>query len=175
MRHDHLETSPLPHHADTKDVLPEREDLTALFERTEVPDLYRLSYIANALVVPLYDTIKRDFDLSRGEYLLLFCLSHFPVLTARDVAEMSKRPRNTISRAVHRMLNEGYIDRVPDPEDGRQARLTISVSGRELHNKVMERFRTRETQGFQILDDDDRAALDQILQKLALHVAVDLD
>jgi DNA-binding MarR family transcriptional regulator len=73
------------------------------------------------------------------------------------------------------MLNKEYIDRVPDPEDGRQARLTISASGRELHNKVMERFRTRETQGFQILDDDDRAALDRILQKLALHVAVDLD
>ncbi len=165
----------MPRHADTNDVLPEPKDLTALFERTEVPDLYRLSYIANALVLPLYDAVKRDFDLSRGEYLLLFCLSHFPVLTARDVAEMSKRPRNTISRAVHRMLNEGYIDRVPDPEDGRQARLTITQSGRELHDRVMERFRSRETQGFQILDEDDRATLDRILQKLALHIAFTLD
>ena len=165
----------MPRHADTDDVLPGPEDLTALFERAEVPDLYRLSYIANALVLPLYDAVKRDFDLSRGEYLLLFCLSHFPVLTARDVAEMSKRPRNTISRAVHRMLNEGYIDRVPDPEDGRQARLTITQSGRELHDRVMERFRSRETQGFQILDEDDRATLDRILQKLALHIALTLD
>lgn len=165
----------MPRHADTNDVLPEPKDLTALFERAEVPDLYRLSYITNALVLPLYDAVKRDFDLSRGEYLLLFCLSHFPVLTARDVAEMSKRPRNTISRAVHRMLNEGYINRVPDPEDGRQARLTITQSGRELHDRVMERFRSRETQGFQILDKDDRATLDRILQKLALHIAFTLD
>lgn len=165
----------MPRHADTNDVLPEPKDLTALFERAEVPDLYRLSYIANALVLPLYDAVKRDFDLLRGEYLLLFCLSHFPVLTARDVAEMSKRPRNTISRAVHRMLNDGYIDRVPDPEDGRQARLTITQSGRELHDRVMERFRSRETQGFQILDKDDRATLDRILQKLALHIAFTLD
>ncbi|MGB0553525.1 MAG: MarR family winged helix-turn-helix transcriptional regulator [Alphaproteobacteria bacterium] len=165
----------MPRHADTNDVLPEPKDLTALFERAEVPDLYRLSYITNALVLPLYDAVKRDFDLSRGEYLLLFCLSHFPVLTARDVAEMSKRPRNTISRAVHRMLNEGYINRVPDPEDGRQARLTITQSGRELHDRVMERFRSRETQGFQILDKDDRVTLDRILQKLALHIAFTLD
>ena len=157
------------------DDLPETEDLTALFERAEIRDLYRFSYIANALILPVYDEVKRDFGLSRGEYLLLFCLSYFPVLTARDVAEMTKRPRNSISRAVHRMLDEGYIDRVPDPEDGRQARLTLSASGRALHARVLERFKSRETAGFGILDAEDRRALDRILCKLALHAAQTLD
>lgn len=170
-----MEIWPLQRHVNNEDVLPEPEDLTVLFERAEVRNLYRLSYIANALILPLYDAIKRDFGLSRGEYLLLFSLSHFPVLTARDVAEMSKRPPNSISRAVHRMLGEGYIERVPDPEDGRQARLTITESGRDLHNQVMVRFKTREKKGFEILDDSDRAALDSILQKLALHVASTFD
>ena len=151
--------------------LPESSELTALFDRAENRHLYRLSYIANALVLPVYDGIKRDFGLSRGEYLLLFCLSHMPVLTARDVAEMTKRPRNSISRAVHRMLDEGYIDRMPDPEDGRQARLSITAKGRALHERIIGRFVDREDEIFGVLDDTEMTALDAILQKLARHVA----
>lgn len=151
--------------------LPDPEELTALFDRAENRDLYRLSYIANALVLPVYDGIKRDFGLSRGEYLLIFCLSHMPVLTARDVAEMTKRPRNSISRAVHRMLAEGYIDRVQDPEDGRQARLTITEKGRALHKRIIARFIDRESVVFGALSTEERTALDSILQKLAHRVA----
>lgn len=155
----------------SKAELPEPADLTALFDKAEMRNLYRLSYVANALVLPVYDAIKRDFGLSRGEYLLLFCLSHMPVLTARDVAEMTKRPRNSISRAVHRMLSEGYIDRAQDPEDGRQARLTITKAGRTLHRQVIKRMMTREEEGFSVLDDHDLKALDKILNKLAHHAA----
>ena len=69
---------------------------------------YRLSYLTSAIVTPGYDAVKRETGLIRGEYLLLLCLSHQPILTAQDVARMTRRPRNTISRAVHRML-EGTI------------------------------------------------------------------
>jgi DNA-binding MarR family transcriptional regulator len=155
--------------------LPVSADLTALFEHAENRFMYRLSYIANALVLPAYDVIKQEYGLSRGEYLLIFCLSHMPVLTARDVADMTKRPRNSISRAVHRMLSEGYIDRVPDPEDGRQARLTITDKGCALHNQVIERMVAREERGFSVLNADELKALDRILQKLAHHAAASSD
>lgn len=155
--------------------LPELADLTAMFDRAEVRDLYRFSYFANAMILPLYEDIKREYKVSRGEYLLLFCLSYFPVLTARDVAEMTKRPRNSISRAVHRMLDEGYIERAPDPEDGRVARLTITEAGSALHKSILNRFQTREAAAFDVLDEEERRALDKILQKLSLHAAQNLD
>ncbi|HJM52040.1 MAG TPA: MarR family transcriptional regulator [Alphaproteobacteria bacterium] len=155
----------------TDPTLPEPAELTAIFDRAEMRDLYRISYLANALVLPVYDGIKRDFGLTRGEYLLIFCLAHLPVLTAQDVARMTKRPRNTISRAVHRMLAEGFIDRALDPEDGRQARLTITEKGRALHRAVVRRWLAREAEALAVLDDAERAALDRILQKLVMHAA----
>ena len=42
----------------------------ALFEGNEVPDTFRISFLANSLVVPTYEEIRRAHDLSRGEYLL---------------------------------------------------------------------------------------------------------
>ncbi|MEC7396116.1 MAG: helix-turn-helix domain-containing protein, partial [Pseudomonadota bacterium] len=90
-------------------------DLSVIFERPTMRDTFRISYLANRLVLPAYNDIKRVYGLSRGEYLLLFCLSYIEELTAQDVAEMTGRPRNSISRAVHRMLDEGYLKRSPDP------------------------------------------------------------
>lgn len=146
-------------------------DLASIFERVEFKDAYRISYLANAIVVPGYDDIKRDFGIIRAEYLLLLCLAHFPVLTAQDVSTMTRRPRNSISRAVHRMLSVGYLNRVPDPADGRQAKLSITPAGRALHDDIAKTLIEREEEVLGALDKQERRDLQRILQKLALHTA----
>ena len=143
----------------------ERE-LAAIFERNEVRDTFRISYLANRLVVPVYEDIKREFGLNRGEYLLLFCLSRIEELTSQDVADMTGRPRNSISRAVHRMLEDGYLTRSPDPADGRQALLRITYEGQELHGQIVPRFLVREEQILCAIDSDERRQLDRLLAKL---------
>lgn len=137
-----------------------------IFARNEVRDTFRISYLANSLVLPVYDEIKRQLGLNRGEYLLLFCLSHVAALTAQDVADMTGRPRNSISRAVHRMLREGYIDRTPDPDDGRQALLEVTAKGRRLHNRIVVGFMAREAAVLGVLNAEERRCLDALLGKL---------
>jgi len=147
---------------------PERSvrSVSGIFDETEVRDTFRISYLANSLVLPVYDDIKRDHGLSRGEYLLIFCLSYSEELTAQDVADITGRPRNSISRAVHRMLQEGYLTRSPDPDDGRQALLRITPKGRRLHQQIVPRFAEREGELLGVLSDDERRKLDQLLAKL---------
>ncbi|WP_340109994.1 MarR family winged helix-turn-helix transcriptional regulator [Pikeienuella sp. HZG-20] len=147
------------------------QDLTRVFETVEFRDAYRISYLANAIVIPTYDEIRRRFGIIRGEYLLILCLAHFPVLTAQDVARMSRRPRSSISRAVARMLAENYIERVPDPDDGRQAHLTITAEGRALHEKIVSFFLARQEEVLAALDRDERRTLDALLEKLTRHAA----
>ena len=139
--------------------------------RVEFREAALLSFVTSAIIVPAYDRVKRDFGISRAEYMLLLCLSHYPVLTAQDVSRLTGRPRNSISRAVHRMLAEGYIDRVPAPNDARQARLTITSRGRSLHTKVVEVMTAREAEVLQVLSDADRRALERILTSVSRHAA----
>jgi len=146
-------------------------DPTHIFDVVEFRDAYRISYLANEVVLHGYSTVKERFGLNRGEYLLILCLAHYPVLTAQDVARLTRRPRNTISRAVHRMLDDGYIQRAPDPDDGRQARLTITPAGRALHERIVAVFTTREEAILTVLSDKERQTLDALLQKLAVHTA----
>jgi DNA-binding MarR family transcriptional regulator len=148
-----------------------RPVITAIFEQNEVCDTFRISYLANRLVIPIYDEIRREYGLSRSEYLLLFCLSHSDELTAQDVADVTGRPRNSISRAVHRMLGEGYLTRSPDPIDKRQALLRITRKGRYLHNQIIPRFKEQETNVLAGLIPAERDLLDRLLTKLLLGIS----
>jgi len=147
------------------------QDLTQIFDTIEYPEAYRITYLANAIVFPAYADIKRDFGLVRAEYILLVCLSHFEELTAQDVARISRRPRNTISRAVHRMLETHLLERVPDPSDGRQARLRITPAGRDLHERIATYLTDRQNAVLGGLTAQERRTLAQILKKAALHAA----
>ena len=144
-------------------------DLSVIFKRPTIRDTFRISYLANRLVLPAYDDIKLAYGLSRGEYLLLFCLSYIEELTAQDVAEMTGRPRNSISRAVHRMLDEGYLKRSPDPTDGRQALLRITAKGERLHKRILPLFEEQEAKMLDNLTSEERKLLDSLLKKLVLR------
>ena len=146
-------------------------DPETIFVEIAFRDAYRMSYLINAIIVPTYDQVRRDFGIIRAEYHLLMCLAHYPTLSAQDVSRLTRRPRNSISRAVHRMLAEGYLTRTPDPNDGRQALLTITPAGRKLHEEIAARLAERQEVVLDPLTTDERVQLDGLLQRLARHVA----
>ncbi len=146
-------------------------DLTEIFDTIDYPDAYRITYLANAIALPAYEDVKRDFGIIRAEYILLACLTHYPQLTAQDVARISHRPRNTISRAVNRMLSEGFIVRTPDPDDARQAYLAITPAGKKLQAKVAVYLQKRQEVVLDGLTAKERLTLSTLLRKAALHAA----
>jgi len=138
-----------------------------IFESVEFPDAYKVSYLANAIVFPTYEDVRKDFGLVRAEYHLLLCLAHYSELTAQDVARITRRPRNSISRAVHRMLDLGFLKRVPDPSDARQAKLQITKEGKIMHNKISKYLVAREAEIFNVLSQSERKHFTGLIRKLA--------
>ena len=142
-------------------------DYSNIFEAVEFPDAYKVSYLANAIVCPTYEDVRKDFGLVRAEYHLLLCLAHYSELTAQDVARITRRPRNSISRAVHRMLDLGYLKRAPDPSDARQAKLRITKAGKNMHKKISEYLVAREAEIFSVLSESERKHFRGLIRKLA--------
>ncbi len=146
-------------------------DFTRIFDTIEYPEAYPILYLANAIVLPAYEAMQRDLNLARSEYILLLCLSHLDNLTAQDVANMAQRPRNTISRAVHRMVADAYITREPDHRDARRARLRITEAGRALQLKAVAYLKDRQDEVLGALTGQERETLSAILRKAALHTS----
>lgn len=144
------------------------QDFSKLFEVIAFPEAYRITYLAGSIAGPAYVAIKRDLGIIRAEYVLLVCLAHFDDLKAQDVADLARRPRNTVSRAVHRMVAEGYIERVPDEEDARQARLRITEAGRRMQDRAAAYLKARQDEVLGLLDPADRQHFSELLLKLAV-------
>src|SRR3954447_15382777 len=60
---------------------------------------------------------------------LLYTLKCQGAMRLGDIAEAMKLDASTVSRHVHQLGERGFIDREPDPEDGRARIIAISPTG----------------------------------------------
>lgn len=129
-------------------------------------DGLRLSLWSGFYIMPAFAQIQRQSGLLRDENNILFCLSHYGPLTARSICQVFGRPKNSISRAVERLLERALIRSAPIAADRRHSLLSLQPAGRELVARSTALFRTRQERMLQALSATERVALDQILGKL---------
>jgi len=129
-------------------------------------DAYRISLVGNFFNGPVYVAIQKEFGLLRDEINTLFCLAHFPELTQTDICLVMGRPKNSVSRAISRLLRNDLISVRNDPDDGRKGVLTLRPQGHDLYEKTRSLFVEREERMLGTLTKADRASLDQLLTKI---------
>lgn len=69
--------------------------------------------------------------LDSSAYPILFTLARRP-LRVSDVAETIHSDVSTVSRQVAGLTRSGFVDRTPDPDDGRAQLLTLTPAGRDV-------------------------------------------
>ncbi|HIH2748487.1 MarR family transcriptional regulator [Burkholderia aenigmatica] len=129
-------------------------------------DAWRLTLWSNYYNEPVFAEMMQTFDVSRDEFNVLACLSTAGAMTAKQICEVTGRPKNSISRAVNRLAERRMIQRKTNEDDRREIRLALNESGRRLYERVLPVALDRQTQMLRTLDADDRAVLDRILNKL---------
>ncbi|SHN74320.1 MarR family winged helix-turn-helix transcriptional regulator [Cryptosporangium aurantiacum] len=75
--------------------------------------------------------------LSMREYDVLYTLSKCP--GPQRIGELSRHvllSQPALSRLVDRLVERGYVERCPDPADGRGVRLSLTMAGRDLQRRV---------------------------------------
>src|SRR3982750_4005573 len=94
---------------------------------------------------------------------------HGPI-TPGQLADHENVRKPTMTRTIHALLDEGLIERTPDPLDGRVAWLKVTPAG----SRLLQRARQRQTEflaaRLKKLPDEDREVLDRaaaVLDRLA--------
>lgn len=129
----------------------------------------RLSWLANFFSGPLYREIELNYGLTRPEFTVLHCLAQCPNMAAQDISLMTGQAKNTLSRAIRRLLQRGHIDRTDDALDARALLLTLTDSGADLYGQLIGSFVRREREMLCPLTDGERADLDNLLGKLVVR------
>lgn len=102
----------------------------------------------------------------RGQFRMMMILQHAGRLTMNDLAGAMNVTPPTVTGIVKRMVAQGDVVRIPDPDDGRTVRVELTDAGRArmdahraLHVAKLERLLAQ-------LDADDRRAIERAVPAL---------
>lgn len=79
--------------------------------------------------------------------------------TPGELAQYERVSAPSMTRTVNCLVDAGYVDRIPDPDDGRQRLLTLTAAGESLVERTVanrDDWMSRRLSG---LSDADRAVL----------------
>ena len=131
-------------------------------ERAEVAAQLRIA-IARA-ARGLRQQAGRELTPSRASVLATVA-RHGP-LTPSELAERERISRPTITRLVAKLKQQGLVECLPDPADGRSYRVGMSAAGTALRADRQARKNAYLTRLLEAADDEELAVLDRAAELL---------
>lgn len=129
---------------------------------------FRINYLALRFNVPVYGRIAARHGLSRPEYVVLYSLYLRDGIAASDVCATAGFPKNTISRAIHRLVARKLIRRSIDATDRRSFLLHLTAECRGILNESVPPMVAHERRMLSALTQAEQETLSRLLAKLVV-------
>jgi len=133
---------------------------------------YRLSVLTNRISQGLAELYAERFGISITQWRVIAVLGRAPGLSANEVAERTAMDKVAVSRAVARLVEDGFLQRALHDADRRRSVLQLSAKGRCIYAEIVPLALNYERRLLDALDADEQAALERVLGKLGQRVAV---
>ena len=78
------------------------------------------------------DFILERYGFGRAHHRILHFVNRAPGMTIADILELLQITKQSLSRVLRQLIDEGFVRQVPGAEDRRQRRLYPTEKGREL-------------------------------------------
>jgi MarR family transcriptional regulator, temperature-dependent positive regulator of motility len=140
--------------------------LKRILKNNEIAFGYRIGYLFNQFSGPVYQWTTAELGLQRPEFAVLFCIAHLPETTASDVAQLTGIPKNSVSRAVSKLIDLDLIARTPDANDARRALLHLTTVGKKRYEQILPKFKERQQRMISVLTAAERVEFNRLLNKL---------
>jgi DNA-binding MarR family transcriptional regulator len=141
-------------------------DLAGILHGNPIHDAYLINYLANFYVGPLLRLIDARHQLTRPEWIILFCLSQHDGLNGQQISDVTGRPKSSVSHAMKLLERKKLLRRLPDPADGRRHVLKLTASGSATYRDIVGFFVEREKEMFACLSSQERRDLRKLMLKL---------
>ncbi|MDO1583517.1 MarR family winged helix-turn-helix transcriptional regulator [Rhizobium oryzicola] len=129
---------------------------------------FRINFLALQFNEPIYRFIEKEFGLQRPEYVVLYSLGLCDGLTASAICSSSGFPKNTISRAIQRLIDKNIIRREIDPADLRSFVLYVTDEGRRIVDGTLQPMVDREKVMLSGLTAAEQLMLSELLAKVVV-------
>ena len=127
---------------------------------------YRLAVLSNTVSTTVARAYDKRFNVSIPEWRVIAVLGRFPGLSAVEVAERTMLDKVAVSRAVTKLIKNGYIDREFADSDKRRSILNLSEEGSQLHDEIAALALGFERDLLEGLSPEELEQLNNIMERL---------
>jgi len=112
-------------------------------------------------------------DIERAGSVMLARLEELQPARLSDLAVAAGLELSTASRQVARLVDQGYVERTPDPADGRAALHRLTPAGRDLRTRLKRAVRAWFQHALSDFDERDQARLATLLGRFVESLVAD--
>ena len=127
-----------------------------------------------AMLVPLVreliaaeEPVLAAHGLTMWGYVVLSALDRGAIRTQAALAEAINADKTRIIGTLDELQEQGYIDRLPDPDDRRARLLAITDAGRALKDATQAEIQRGEDRWLGVLNPDERRVFLRALRRMA--------
>ena len=84
------------------------------------------------------DEMLESYDLGRAHHRAIYFIGRHPDMTVSSLLEILKITKQSLSRVLSHLIDEGYVEQRSGEVDRRQRLLRLTEKGRKLEQKVTQ-------------------------------------
>ncbi|MBX3201072.1 MAG: winged helix-turn-helix transcriptional regulator [Labilithrix sp.] len=127
---------------------------------------YRLSLASNVVSQVIAQSYEKLFALKMPEWRVITVLAERKELTQQEIVGLTQMDKVTVSRAAQVLERRALLRRVPNVEDARSLRLSLTPTGRDLYRRVVPAALALEAEVLEGLGPREVRALNGLLRRL---------
>jgi DNA-binding MarR family transcriptional regulator len=131
--------------------------------------LYR---VTNMVVYDMESVVHRPRGWSYPGFRLLFTLWIAGPMEAKRAAELSGMSRQAVSALIGTLDRDGLVSKVPDEQDRRAVRLSLTAEGEATISEAFVTHNERESLWAETLSAEERETLVRLLSKLGAREGI---
>jgi DNA-binding MarR family transcriptional regulator len=89
------------------------------------------------------DAILAQYGFGRAHHRVIHFVGRHPQMTVGELLDILKITKQSLSRVLGQLVQQGFIIQYPGPRDRRQRLLDLTLKGRELERQLSAPQRTR--------------------------------
>ena len=129
---------------------------------------FRLNFIAFRFNDPVYRWIETRYGLVRPEFVVLYAVGLRDGVAAKNIVASSGLPKNTLSRAIQKLLTRRLLKRETDRDDLRSFVLRLTTAGRAIFEETMPVMVQQQTTMLGGLSEAEQRQLCELMDKLVI-------
>lgn len=131
---------------------------------------YRLNLIAQGWSAVVVAMARSKYRLNPAAMKILSVIAHYQPISPGELGTRTATDSPKIARAVGSLTEQGLVERLPDPHDGRRAVLSVTARGAKINADIDRFANLMEARITSEFTEAERKALQAVLDKLEMAI-----